>query len=254
VNSTIWLPAFAGMTLEGFPKTDSLDLGKNKFEGKILNRKNIILLLLVLAGLILHQTGIIDWLQILEHLEKFSDYWWAWSLILGIKIVFYALALPGSSLIWVAAVLYKPLQATLLIVCGGTLGGFAGYFISKRISQKDNSEEKKNNSMFFDFLEKNSNFLALCAVRMVPGIPHSVINYGSGILNVPWLRFVSATMIGFAVKGFVYASAIHETIEISDISEIGKLQTLWPLLILAGLMMLGHVFQHFLTIKQRSGK
>lgn len=230
----------------------SRTLDKNKFEGKILNRKNVILLLLILAGLILQQTGIIDWLQILEYFEKFSDKWWVWSLVLGIKVVFYALALPGSSLIWIAAILYKPLIATLLIVCGGTLGGFAAYFFSKRIGQQDKPEEKKKDSMFFDFLEKNCNFFALCAVRMIPGFPHSVINYGSGILNIPCLRFISSTMVGFAVKGFVYASAIHETLEISAISELGKLKTLWPLLIISGLMVLGHVFQKFLTTKQRS--
>jgi uncharacterized membrane protein YdjX (TVP38/TMEM64 family) len=109
-----------------------LTLDKNKLVGKILNRKNIILILLILAGLILQQTGIIDSLQILEYFEKFSEKWWAWSLVLGIKVVFYALALPGSSLIWVAAILYKPLIATLLIACGGTLGGFAGYFFFKK--------------------------------------------------------------------------------------------------------------------------
>jgi hypothetical protein len=31
VNLTIWIPAFAGMTLEDFSKTDSPDLGHRKF-------------------------------------------------------------------------------------------------------------------------------------------------------------------------------------------------------------------------------
>jgi len=143
-------------------------------------------------------------------------------------------------------------QATLLIVCGGTLGGFLGYIFSKKISQKDKSG--KRNSVFFGFLQKNSNFLALCGARMIPGFPHSVINYGAGILDVPWPRFVLATVVGFAVKGFIYASAIHEAVEISGISELGNLKTLWPLLILAGMMVIGHVFQRVLSSRRRSGK
>jgi uncharacterized membrane protein YdjX (TVP38/TMEM64 family) len=134
------------------------------------------------------------------------------------------------------------------------LAALQDIFFSKRISLQDKPEEKKKDSMFFDFLEKNSNFFAFCAVRMIPGFPHSVINYGSGILKIPCLRFISATMVGFAVKGFVYASAIHETLEVSAISEMGKLKTLWPLLVLFALMALGHVFQKFLIIKQRTRK
>jgi uncharacterized membrane protein YdjX (TVP38/TMEM64 family) len=218
----------------------------------ILNRKQLILLLVIVTGFVLDYTNIVDLWQIFEQIEKYSDYWWVWTLVLGTKIVFYALAMPGSSLIWIAAILYKPFQATLIIVCGGTLGGYLGYVFSKRISQKDKSEKK--DSVFFGFLQKNSNFMALCAARMIPGFPHSVINYGSGILGVPWSRFVLSTFVGFTVKGFIYASAIHEAVEISGISELGKLKTLWPLLILASLMAIGHVFQRVLTSRRRSGK
>ncbi len=217
-----------------------------------MNRKQLILLFVIVTGFVLHYTNIIDWRQILEQIEKYSDYWWVWTLVLGTKVIFYALAMPGSSLIWIAAILYKPLQATIIIVCGGTLGGYLGYIFSKRISQKEKSEKK--DSVFFGFLQKNSNFLALCAARIIPGFPHSVINYGSGILDVPWPRFILATVVGFAVKGFIYASAIHEAVEISGMSELGTLKTLWPLLILASLMVIGHVFQQFLTARRRSGK
>jgi len=67
-----------------------------------LNRKQLLLLLLILTGFILYQTNLADWRQILEKIEKFSDYWWVWALILATKVIFYALAMPGSSLIWIA--------------------------------------------------------------------------------------------------------------------------------------------------------
>jgi uncharacterized membrane protein YdjX (TVP38/TMEM64 family) len=223
-----------------------------KLEGDILNRKVLILLLLIVIGFIIQQTNIADWRHILEQIEKFSDYWWVWTLVLGTKVVFYALAMPGSWMIWIAAILYNPVQATIIIIGGGTIGGLLGYFLSKRLSQKDKSGEK--DSIFFGFLQKNSNFLALCAARIIPGFPHSVINYGSGILGISLPKFLLATLLGFAVKGFVYSSAIHEAIEVSGISEMDKWKTVWPLLILAGLMVIGHVFQRFFIDKRVSRK
>ncbi|MFO8083614.1 MAG: VTT domain-containing protein [Desulfobacterales bacterium] len=214
-----------------------------------MNRKQFILLLLIVIGITLHYAEIVHWRQLFDYIEKFSHHWWVWAMILGLKISFYALAMPGSSLIWVCAILYEPVYSTILIIGGGTLGGVLGCFLSKRISQKDRSNQK--DSVFFGFLEKNSNFLALCAARIIPGFPHSVINYGSGILNVSWSTFILSTIMGFAVKGFVYSSAIHEAVEISKVSGIGELKTLWPLLILAGLMIIGHFFQRFLRNKLR---
>ncbi len=216
----------------------------------MVNRKQLIILFLIVTGFLFHYTQIADWRQVLELVQRFSDHWWAWTLILGTKILLYAIAMPGSSLIWIAAILYNPVQATLLIICGGTLGGFVGYFLSKKISSKDQSEKKE--SIFFGFLQNNSNFTALCAARMIPGFPHSVINYGAGILDIPWLRFVLATLVGFAVKGFVYSSAIHEVIEISDISELEKLEKVWPLLLIAGLMIIGHVLKKLYIAKKQS--
>jgi uncharacterized membrane protein YdjX (TVP38/TMEM64 family) len=218
----------------------------------LLNRKVLILLFLIFLGVIINQTGLFDWRQILEQIEKFSDHWWVWTLILGAKVILYAFALPGSSLIWIASILYNPIYATLIIISGGTLGGLLGYFLSKRLSQKEKSGEK--DSIFFGFLQKNSNFPALCAARIIPGFPHSVINYGSGVLNIPLSRFLLTTLFGFAVKGFVYSSAIHEAVEVSGVSELGSLQTLWPLLVLAGLMVLGQVFKHFFSDGRNSGE
>jgi uncharacterized membrane protein YdjX (TVP38/TMEM64 family) len=207
--------------------------------------------LLILLGFILHQTGIVDWRQLLEYIEHFADYWWVWILVLCLKVVFYALAMPGSSLIWVSAILYEPVQSTLLIIFGGVFGGLLGYFFSQSITHRDKIMQK--DSVFFGFLKKNSNFFALCAARILPGFPHSVINYGSGILHVPLPRFVMTTLAGFAVKGFVYSYAIHEAMEASGIGDLDNLKTLWPLLVLAALLMVGHLFQWFLTSGRQLG-
>lgn len=217
----------------------------------MLNRKHLIILLLIAAGFLFHYTEIADLRRIFLWIESVSDYWWAWAVVLAAKIIFYALAMPGSSFIWIAAILYKPFQATLLIACGGTIGAILAYYLSKRISQKDKRETRQ--SVFFDFLQKNSNFSALCVARMIPGFPHSVINYGSGVINVPWPRFVSSTFIGFSIKGFVYSSAINEAVEISSISELGKFETLWPLLLPAGLMVIGQILKKLFMAGKQSG-
>ncbi len=203
--------------------------------------KPVLLIALLLTGVILHQLKIIDIYQLLRIAERYAEMWWFPPFIILIKIVLYTFALPGSTMYWVAGLLYRPLTATVIIVMGGVLGAVSAYFFSSTMSGE--TEQRISNSRFFSLLRKHGDFFTLTAARILPNFPHSVINYGSGLIRIPFVSFLFSTIIGFTVKGYIYAAALHQATEADDLSDVLTFETALPLVILTVLIVIGKLIQ-----------
>ena len=154
-----------------------------------------IIILFVLAGLgvTLQLTGVIDSDQFITVARQYADHWWLGVLLVVIQSVLFTFALPGSSMVWITAALFTPITSTIIISAGTTLGGISAYLFSERLS--DEWTQKVKHSRIFQLLQKESNFFTLFALRIMPGFPHSVINYSSGILHISFINFVPAVII-----------------------------------------------------------
>jgi uncharacterized membrane protein YdjX (TVP38/TMEM64 family) len=207
---------------------------------KAVNCKTAILVCLVVAGLIAGRTGLIDWDRVLLHAEAAAGLWWAPPAFVAVIAVFYLFALPGSMFFWITGVLYLPMQATFIVTAGGLLGGLSAYAFAQRMAGLP-AGRLHTNSTFFRFLERNTDLLTLCAVRTFPFFPHSVINYGAGVLGINVGKFAIATVVGYGVKGFIYASAIQGAAGAKRVSDLVDAAVLTPLLALAGLLLIGRI-------------
>lgn len=212
--------------------------------------KLILLALLLVTGLVLDQTGIIDWHRLRERLGSVTDQWWLPPFLVGLQAVFYTLALPGAALIPIVALLYRPLPATLIIVAGGVAGALAARHAARGLG--GTGAQQATRSATYRLLQRNSDFLTLCMVRILPGFPHSVINYGCGLLQVPPGRFALAAALGFAAKGYLYAAAIYRVGEADEPADLVQFETLWPLLMLAVLLAAGRLAAKYW--QQKRGK
>jgi uncharacterized membrane protein YdjX (TVP38/TMEM64 family) len=191
----------------------------------------LLLSALVVLGLVLHFTGAIDWQKFLNLVQVYAHYWWVPIVLLCLQVVLFTFALPGSAMVWIVAPLYPPLFATLILTTGGMLGALSAYWFARLESSR--WRERMQDNRFYRVLEQRGDFLSLCALRLVPAFPHSVINYGAGVLRLPAARFLAASVIGLAIKSFLYSNAIHGAVTATDISELVRLKTLGPLVILA---------------------
>jgi uncharacterized membrane protein YdjX (TVP38/TMEM64 family) len=209
------------------------------------SNKTFILIGLLIAGVLLHQLDIINWYIVLETAETYAHLWWFPPLIITLKAVLYTFALPGSAMYWIAGILYKPAWATLIIVIGGVGGAVSAYYFSRSMSE--DMEERITSSRFFSFLRSHSDFANLSAARTLPNFPHSIINYGAGILNISFRTFFFSTLIGFTAKGYLYASAIHHARIADNLSDVVKLETILPLLLLTLLFIIGKLIQKRVT-------
>lgn len=207
----------------------------------------LLLITLAVAGISLYFMGLIDLAGLLQWAERYKAYWWVAVGLALLQAVFFTLALPGSTFLWVIAPLYPPLTATLILVAGSTLGAMGGYLFARRLSGPWRARICENR--FFKMLEKRSDFLTQCAIRTFPAFPHSFINYSAGVLKLPLIPFLLATMIGLSIKTFLYTVAIHGAIKASDPYELIRIETMAPLMILVLLFIVAKIFQLRLSRK-----
>jgi uncharacterized membrane protein YdjX (TVP38/TMEM64 family) len=196
-----------------------------------------VLAALVGVGIALEALGVVDWRLALEWARGRAGGWQLAAAIVAAQLVLFTFAQPGSALFWVAALLYPPPAATLILTAGGTCGALGAYLLARHMTRLDPAQARQR--PLFHVLERQGDFFTLCALRVLPGMPHSVINYASGTLALPLFRFLSATVLGLAVKTYLYSSALGGVAGATSPAELMRLQVLGPLILIALLLLLG---------------
>lgn len=198
------------------------------------------LLVLVCIGALLHALGVFDWRETLQWARGHAQRWWLAAALIAAQVVLFMFALPGSTVLWLVAPLYPPAVAAAILAAGGSLGGLAGYFFARRMTARQMALLRRKR--LFLLLEKHADFPALLALRLLPAFPHSVINYGAGVLRLPVAAFLAAAALGLGVKSFLYASVIYPVAQ-AEFSEFARMDTVLALLGLALLVVAGRAFR-----------
>lgn len=157
--------------------------------------------------------------------------------VIVIMAVTLAIGLPGSIGLWLIAPFYTPLVATLMLTVGSVAGALGAYYLSSRFSYRWTPRGLTRKVM--DKLERRGDFLTQCALRVLPGFPHSVVNFAAGLLRLPLSTFVMAAIIGLAAKWAVYASAIFGALEAMESEEAVSPNVIFPLVALTLLLLAG---------------
>ena len=199
--------------------------------------KLIILGGFVVIGFLLSVSGLLDPKMLLELAREYSDQWWLVVVLIVVQVLLFTFALAGSVILWVAAVLFEPLNAALILAAGATLGGVSAYFFSATLS--DEWVHKIENSHIYKLLHKQDNFLALLAMRVMPAFPQGLFNYSSGILKVNLVHFIIASFIGIGIKSYIYAPIIYQASGGASIEDLLDFRRLGPLIALSILLLAG---------------
>lgn len=175
---------------------------------------------------------------------------WAPLALVAIQASLLSLALPGSLMLLVVAPLYPPLIATMLLTAGAVLGALGAYWISRWAGP--DHRVGATSTRIMTLLAERGDFLTQLVLRVMPGFPHSVINYAAGILRLSLGSFLAAAVIGLPVKWFVYSAAIHAVVEAGGHGEPVGAQTVAPLILLAGLLAAGAVIRQWLLGRRKA--
>lgn len=148
-----------------------------------------------------------------------------------------AIGLPGSIGLWLIAPFYPPLAATLMLTLGSVAGAWGAYLLAAWFHAR--IKPGGLTARMMDTLEQRSDLLTQCALRVLPGFPHSVINYAAGLSRLPLKPYLLAATLGLSVKWGVYSSAIYGALEAIEEDDALQFDVLLPLLALTLLLLLG---------------
>jgi len=192
-----------------------------------------LLLLLASGGLLLQFAGLLDAEKLVAMAKNISASWWLVLLLVLAQAILFTFALAGSLSLWIAAPLYPPPVAALILAAGGTLGGLGAYYLSGylTVDWKHRIEESRG----YRLLHSRGDFFSLFAMRIFPGFPHALVNYSAGILRARIDHFAIAAMLGIFIKSFVYARVIHSASNELSLRALTDIAVIGPLLLLAAL-------------------
>lgn len=159
------------------------------------------------------------------------------AMLVIVMAVMFAFALPASAFVWLVAPFHPPVLAVSILLAGSVLGALSAYGLAYHLGR--GWELGRRTRRIMAFLAKRSDLATQCALRILPGFPHSVVNYAGGILRLPLRGFVGAAVIGLSVKWGVYATAIHRGVGALERGELIDGWDLLPLVMLALLLLLG---------------
>jgi len=196
---------------------------------------------LVVIGLLLTAWSPIETDILLQWGQLVGTHPWVWIAVGILMALLFTFGLPGSLGLWLIAPFNPPWLSTILLVVASTVGAVGGYKFSMAMAgaEQDKAEPKK----LIQILHRRSDLFTLIALRMLPGFPHSAINFACGLLQVPLRRFIIATVLGLSVKWGVYASAIYGITDAAQAGDALRLTTVLPLFILVILALLGAYFK-----------
>ncbi len=161
-----------------------------------------------------------------------------------------AIGLPGSIGLWLIAPFYPPLIATLMLTISSVVGALGAYQLAARAGRRWNPSGLTLKVM--QMLEQRSDLMTQCALRVLPGFPHSVINFAAGLRNISIKTFLLAATLGLAVKWVVYSSAIYGALEAIEEEDALQFDVVLPLIALALLLLIGAWFRRRVDAARKS--
>jgi uncharacterized membrane protein YdjX (TVP38/TMEM64 family) len=169
-------------------------------------------------------------------------------LVLVAMALLFAFGLPGSLGMWLIAPFQPPLISTMLLVSASLTGALGAYALARRL--RGDWRPDGIGGKVFGLLERRSDMMTQTALRVLPGFPHSVVNFAGGLLLLPLAVFTISALIGMTIKWAVYTSAVYGVVDAVESDSAIQLNSLLPLLILSILLLGGTWVKSRMTTEQ----
>jgi Uncharacterized conserved protein len=201
--------------------------------------RSLVTICLVLLVLLAYRLSGLERLVTPENLQELKFNFWAPALIILAMAAAWAFALPASAFLFITPLLFPPHWSALITTAGCALGTAIGYMVARFVGGA--WVERFRDGRLHKFLTRHSSFMVLFAIRLTPSSPHGFINYGAGLAQIPLARFVLATTLAMALKSYVYAEAVHNTVGAKSLFDALTPKTVLSLFAVALLAITGHI-------------
>ena len=113
---------------------------------------------------------------------------------------------PGSVLTIAAGVLFGPFLGTALAVVGGAVGATGAFLMGRRLGRLQVERLAGRRVRALDRWLGMHGVATIAVVRIVPGVPYSLLNYAAGVTGISTRDYVYGSAIGLVPGAFVYAA------------------------------------------------
>jgi uncharacterized membrane protein YdjX (TVP38/TMEM64 family) len=113
---------------------------------------------------------------------------------------------PGPLLAGAAGLLFGTAGGTPVAICSATLSAVIACAISRWVAGDAVEELGGDRVHRLAALAQRRPFLSILYVRLLPGVPYSLFNYGVGLTRIPLGVFALATALGTAPRTFAYVA------------------------------------------------
>ncbi len=136
--------------------------------------------------------------------ESARGMWYAPLILIVAYAVGCVFAIPASIFVLVAGALWGWKLGALYAIAGGLLGAIASYFMGRFLGEGLLSRFGKAGDVVMK-QAKNAGFQTMLIVRLIPGPPFAVWNYGAGVAGVPFRDYALATALGILPSHAIFA-------------------------------------------------
>jgi uncharacterized membrane protein YdjX (TVP38/TMEM64 family) len=173
----------------------------------------------------------------------------------ALYIVITAVSIPGAGIMTLAGgFLFGVLPATLYIDIGATIGATLAFLSARYLLGSWLQEKyKKQLSAFNAEMEKNGPRYLL-TVRLIPVFPFFMINFLSGLTNIPARTFAWTTALGIIPATVIFAFAGRQLGTINAVSEVLSPRMIGALLVLAGLALFPGIYNRIKAYYQNRSR
>jgi uncharacterized membrane protein YdjX (TVP38/TMEM64 family) len=154
--------------------------------------------------------------------DEFSEMVWALgpAAPIGFIALYGGLSLllvPGALLTLAAGVFFGPVQGAAVAFAGGVLGSTAAFLIGRALGRDAVERLTGDRLRKVDRWLTDHGVLTFALVRIVPGVPYSLLNYAAGLTGIPARQYVKGSLLGLVPGAVAYASlggALHDPLSV----------------------------------------
>ena len=127
---------------------------------------------------------------------------------------------PLAILSLTAGLAFGKFWGAVYLFIGGMIGSSAAFFISRSLDKAIIDRMLKGKVRELDEKMKTRGFITVLFFRIIPIIPHEVLNYASGLTKISFRDYFLATLIGL-IPGVIISAYFG--------GELGKVDSIWDL-------------------------
>lgn len=174
-------------------------------------RRNIVLRSLVIAALAAGLIAVVIWRDEIDY-EAIAAWtqnhsWWETALeFIAVHVVAGLFFVPRLFLGLAAGALFGAVWGSVLAIVGGTLGAFVGFALVRFVNADAvKLREAPRIGPWLERAEKQG-WRFVLVVRLIPVLPHSLVNYVFGLSKVSTPGYLLGSMLGMVPTAVIYAN------------------------------------------------